>query len=335
MELQKDFYEKIRGLSKKTRKIEALEEELAELRQKEQFFTRRNEYQVVHALPVDRICPSLIHLRRDYCDTEIMRLADSIRQHGLIVPITVRRVSENSSSIGGIYTLVSGQRRLKALKLLGEATIPCLIVDTDSPGAGFISIIENYHRVGLNFFEEAYAIAEFLSNTGIEVENAALKLSVSRQYIADKLNLMKFSPAEKELIVRNGLTEAHAHALLRIEDEDERAHCLKFVIERKMNPIAAEEFIDSCFERPRGGSLKGMDGIRRKLIIKDIRLFYNSVDRAVEVIQRAGIPAIVRKLEKSDEYELTITIPRSHAVGMNAVESLEHWQKSVEQDAPA
>jgi len=334
MELKKDFYEKIRNVSKKNRKIDALEEELAVLRAKEQYFERRNEHQVIHAIPVDRICPSLIHLRRDYCDNEIMRLADSIRQHGLIVPITVRRVSENSSSIGGIYTLVSGQRRLKALKLLGEATIPCLIVDTDSPGAGFMSIIENYHRVGLNFFEEAYSIAEFISNTGIEIENVALKLSVSRQYIADKLNLMKFSPVEKELIVRNNLTETHARALLRVEDEDERAHCLRFMIERKMSPNAAEEFIESCFERPRG-TLKGMDGTRRKLIIKDIRLFYNSVDRAVEMIQRAGIPAIVRKLEKSDEYELTIAIPRTHAVGMNAVESLEQWQKVVEQDAPA
>jgi len=316
MESSKTLHERI-FISKKDKTIEELEREVQRLQEPEAEFRRRNEYEVVHTIAIDRICPSALHSRRENCDSDIIRLADSIRQHGILQPIIVRRVTEEAAAVGGLYTLVAGSRRIKALKLLGQATVPCVIVDADSHGAGFLSIVDNYHRHDLNFFEQAYLLAEFMSTNGIEIEEAAMKLSVPRSFIEEKLKLMKYSPAEKEMILDSGLTENHAHALLRIEDESERIHCLRFVIQRQMTVAGTEEFVDGCFEHP-PMELKGIENVKRRLIQKDVRVFYNSIERAVEMVQRAGIPAILRRTESLDEYEIVVTLPRIQPKGGSA-----------------
>ncbi|MCL2213291.1 MAG: ParB/RepB/Spo0J family partition protein [Oscillospiraceae bacterium] len=313
MESTKSLHERI-FISKKDKTIEELEREVQRLQEPEAEFRRRNEYEIIHTIAIDRICPSALYSRRESCDSDIIRLADSIRQHGVLQPIIVRRVTEDDAAVGGLYTLVAGSRRIKALKLLGQATVPCVIVEADAPGAGFLSIVDNYHRHDLNFFEQAYLLAEFMSTNGIEIEEAAMKLSVPRSFVEEKLKLMKYSPAEKELILDAELSEEHAHALLRIEDEGERLHCLRFVIQRQMTVAAAVEFVDGCFEQP-PMELKGIESVKRRLIQKDMRIFYNSVERAVEMVQRSGVPAILRRTETMDEYEIVITLPRAQTKG--------------------
>jgi ParB family chromosome partitioning protein len=216
-------------------------------------------------------------VRRITYDDGLRALADSIRDHGVIEPLIVRRIqSEDGSEF--TYNLVAGERRLRAAKLAGLATVPCVTVDAGEEEAAAIAIIENLHREDLNIFEEASAIASLIALAGLTQEMCARRLSVSQSYVANKLRLLRFSGAVRERILAQGLTERHARALLRLPEAfldtaisaDERGGLNVASTEKLVEEILAGKTEKK--KRPKG---------RMRGAMKDIRLFYNSVDRAV------------------------------------------------------
>ena len=162
--------------------------------------------------------------RRIRCDESLAALAESIREHGVIEPLIVRRVL----GIGGEakFTLVAGERRLRAAEMAGLTTVPVVSVEAGEVDAAILAIIENLHREDLSMFEEAASIQSLISLTGMTQEACAKKLSVSQSYVANKLRLLRLSDGEQEKIEENGLTERHARALLRLEDKEEREEVL-------------------------------------------------------------------------------------------------------------
>jgi len=284
------------------------------------FFKKVEEFKkVVREVPVGEILVPEERVRRILPDPALTALADSLSRHGMIEPIIVRQ--ENSGPLqadgtrSAVRILVAGERRLRAAKICGWATVPCLCIEATQTEAAVIAIIENLHREDLNIFEEALAIRSLIALGSMTQEVCARRLSVSQSYIANKLRLLRMTPAEQELILQNGLSERHARAALRLPGEDERRRVLEIFATRQMNVAAAEEYVESILcaaarQEEMKSAARERPELRQKLVIKDIRLFYNSIDHAVDVIKRSGIAVESSRKETDAGTLIEILLPR-------------------------
>lgn len=275
------------------------------------FFKKVEAFQkVVCEVPVNDIFVPEDRVRRIVPDPSLHALADSLNRHGMLEPILVRSGDPSQPC----RILVAGERRLRAAKLNGWATVPCICIEATQTESAVIAIIENLHREDLNLFEEALAIRSLIALGSMTQEAAAKRLSVSQSYIANKLRLLRFSPTEQELILEHGLTERHARAALRLPNESERTQVLTAIVERQMNVATAEEYVEALLcaaaRREESHSVKNPPEVRQKLVIKDIRLFYNSIDHAVDVIKKSGIPVESSRRETDAGTVIEILLPK-------------------------
>ncbi|MBQ4354120.1 MAG: ParB/RepB/Spo0J family partition protein [Clostridia bacterium] len=268
---------------------------------------------IIREIDVDTILVPEGRIRQVRSDDSLTALADSIREHGILEPILVRR-DPSSSRDRPRYLLIAGERRLRAAQILSMPTVPCVSMDTSEIDAAVIAIVENLHREDLNLFEEAAAIASLIHLSGMTQEQCARRLSVSQSYIANKLRLLKLTEEERELMLRNSLTERHGRALLRIESPDERRRVLGVMIDRMMNVAAAEEYVESLLcaqSRAEEILARQKPDQKKKLIIRDIRIFYNSIDNAVDIIKKSGIPVESSRRETDDGTLISILLPKA------------------------
>jgi len=256
--------------------------------------------EVIHAIETGRIYPNPNQPRKTFTDDAIIKLADSIRQYGMIQPITVRKV-------GDTYEIISGERRLRAAKELGMETVPCVIMDINEERSAEISIIENLIREDLNIFEQAQAIEALIDTYNLTQEEIARRLSNSQSFIANKLRLLRLSSTERELIIKHNLTERHARALLRVYDTTLREKLLNDIISQGLNVGKSEELIDSALSKD-NDNIK----IRQRNGYKDIKTFYSVIDKAVDSVKNSGINIKSRRIENDDFVELTILISKSN-----------------------
>ncbi len=250
-------------------------------------------------LPVDALRPNPAQPRRMFDSQGLEELADSIRRHGILQPLTVR------PSPDGNWELVAGERRLRAAKLAGLKTVPCLPAEADDTQSALLALVENLQRKDLHYLEEAAALAAFLHRSGMTQEETARQLGYSPSALANKLRLLRLSPACADLLVRSGLSERHARALLRLQDEGERLAALQHIIAGELNVAQTEQYIERRLH-----TLQTTPPRRRTYIIKDVRLFLNSVDRGLRLIRDAGIDAKGSREETEDTIVLTIRIPK-------------------------
>ena len=249
--------------------------------------------EVIHAIETGRIYPNPNQPRKTFTDDAIIKLADSIRQYGMIQPITVRKV-------GDTYEIISGERRLRAAKELGMETVPCVIMDINEERSAEISIIENLIREDLNIFEQAQAIEALIDTYNLTQEEIARRLSNSQSFIANKLRLLRLSSTERELIIKHNLTERHARALLRVYDPTLREKLLNDIISQGLNVGKSEELIDSALSKDTDSTK-----IRQRNGYKDIKTFYSVIDKAVDSVKNSGINIKSRRIENDDFVELT------------------------------
>ena len=247
---------------------------------------------------------------RRYFDPEaIATLAESIRQYGVLNPLTVRRTAN------GGYELVAGERRLRAARVAGLTDVPCLLINADGEDSSVIALVENLQRRDLDFFEEANGFKRLIEQFGLTQEEAARKVGKTQSAVANKLRLLRLSQQNMELIRCNNLTERHARALLRLNDEADRINVTNYIIEHELNVSRTEEFIDELLkakENPQPG-VEPESGKHVVRLFKDVRFFLNTLNRAVGVMVDAGIGATVKQQESDDGLTLTICIP--HAKG--------------------
>ena len=258
----------------------------------------------IHMLPIERISPNPRQPRRHFPEQPLRELADSIRQHGVLQPLTVQKTP-------GGYVLVAGERRLRAAGLAGLTHVPCLLVRATPQDSALLALVENLQRCDLHYLEEAAAISKLITTYGMSQEEAARRLGRSQPAVANKLRLLRLSGECGELLRKYELTERHARALLRLEDEDARLAALRHIGEKKLTVAATEEYIEIQLQK------KQMEGKEKKrlFIIKDVRLFLNSVDRGMETIRRAGVDARFDRQESEEEITITIQIPKQQAIG--------------------
>lgn len=260
-------------------------------------------------IAVDKIFSNPSQPRRVFDDDAIGRLAESVRRYGIIQPLTVRK-KESFSSGNCFYELIAGERRLRAAKLLKMKAVPCVVVDADSCRSAEMAIIENLMREDLNMFEQASAIAALIGTYNLTQEQIAGSLSCSQSYVANKLRLLNFCRSHRELILKHGLTERHARALLRVKGEEDRTRLIKTVIARSLNVARTEELVEKFLAAAKAPAEESPKELGRRVILRDVKLFYNSIKKAVDLIQGAGIPVETRRVELEDATELTIRIPK-------------------------
>ncbi len=253
------------------------------------------------SIPVDSIKRNPNQPRRIFDEAALFELAESIRSCGVIQPLNVRKINDDT------YELISGERRLKASKLIGLKTVPAIIMNIEEEKSAVIALIENLQRENLSFFEEALAYEQLIVNFSLTQDELAFKLGKSQSAIANKLRLLKLSDDIKAKVVEHKLTERHCRALLRISSEILQLKALKTIIEKNLNVTDSEKYIDELLI----GAKK--DTIREKRVIplfKDLRIFTNTVNQAVEIMKKAGIDTKTKKNETDDFIEYRIIIDK-------------------------
>ncbi|MDE7244419.1 MAG: ParB/RepB/Spo0J family partition protein [Oscillospiraceae bacterium] len=253
-------------------------------------------------VPPERIVPNPRQPRRHFDEKSLRELAESIRQYGMLQPISVQKTPEG-------FMLVAGERRLRAAAIAGLRQVPCILVRGTEQDSALLALIENLQRCDLHYTEEAAAIARLISAYGMSQEEAARRLGRSQSAVANKLRLLRLSPECVEGLRQYNLTERHARALLRLEDGGQRLTALQYIGEKQLNVAAAEEYIEGLLQKRQ----KENRSKKPLYIIKDVRLFLNSVDRSMENIRRAGVDAKCDKQENEDEITITIQIPKKRS----------------------
>lgn len=265
-----------------------------------------NKKGMIFMLKTDDIIPNPAQPRRYFTEEAILRLADSIRIHGIIQPLCVRLPNNDST----VYELVAGERRLRAAKRLGMECVPCILVEADSEESAHMAIVENIQREDLNMFEEAEAISKLMSIHCLTQEKIAEKLSCSQSYVANKLRLLRLDRDERESILDAALSERHARALLRIKDPETRKSAMKTVVRREMNVATTEEYIEKLIEAEKKERQREKAEKNTRLIIKDVKILYNTIDRAVETVRLSGIDVQTLRRENAKDTEIVIKIPK-------------------------
>lgn len=240
--------------------------------------------------------PNQPRLRFDF--DELIGLAESIRNNGLLQPLTVRPAED------GKFELIAGERRLIAARMVGLSKIPCILMDIDDEKSALFSLIENIQRQNLGFFEEAIAINKLSKDFGLSREAISKKLGKAQSTIANKLRLLGLTEEEQQKIVKEGLTERHARALLRLDDSKLRLRALNIIADKHLTVAESERMITQMLCRKKNSRRIPLSSIR------DVRLFVNTLNHAVDTIRRAGIDADSVKSETEEYIEYVVRIPK-------------------------
>lgn len=243
-------------------------------------------------LPARSIRPNPAQPRSLFREEALSELADSIRQHGILQPLSVRRT-------GAGYELIAGERRLRAAQMVGLSEIPCIVMNMDDRESGLAAMVENLQRQDLDFVEEARGISRLMSDWTMSQEQVARMLGKSQSAIANKLRLLRHSDAVLDALRQNGLTERHGRALLKLEREDERLAAIDEIVRQSMSVARTEKYIQELLE--------GRKNSPQRI---NVGAFLNNLNQSLAKIQLSGISAVSERRETEDQIVLTITIPK-------------------------
>ena len=249
-------------------------------------------------LPAAIIAPTPDQPRRHFSREGLEELAASIKEHGVLQPLSVRR-----GSMG--FELISGERRLRAARMAGLTEVPCIVVSVDSKQSSLLALVENLQRRDLDFVEEASALARLIETYHLSQEEAARRIGKSQSAVANKLRLLRLPPEALALLREHGCTERHARALLRLETPQAQLEAARYVAQQGLTVARTEQYVEDL--------LRQSDKPKKKptFVIKDVRLFLNTVSRGLSLMKNAGVNANCQRRETDDSILLTITIPKA------------------------
>ena len=267
--------------------------------------TRAGRSSVLWVEP-ERIRSGAMQPRTQFPETEMQELAQSVGEFGVLNPLTVRRR-------GGAFELIAGERRLRAARLAGLREVPCIVLEVDLEQASLIALVENLQRKDLDFVEQARGIAQLIRMFGLRQEECARRLGKSQSAIANKLRLLRL-PEDVLMGLRNAnLTERHGRALLRLETPELQRAALAQFIAQDMNVAAAEAFVEDMLKENEPEPDAQEPEKQRTFILKDVRVFLNSLTRNLALMKQGGIDADMEQRETEDALILTISIPKTRA----------------------
>jgi len=261
---------------------------------------KNKEINKVVLISVEQIVPNPNQPRRYFDAAALDELSGSIHANGLLQPITVRRLSDTR------YELIAGERRLLAFRNLGKGHIPAIVEEYTQEQSATLALIENLQRKNLNYFEEASGIERLMRETGLNQQQISQKLGKAQSTVANKLRLLKYPMELQEKMLAAKLTERHARTLLKLGDHNLTSAAVSYIEKNDLNVEQTERYVDKILcekEAPKNAS--------KLIIIKDMRLFMNSINKAVDMMSSAGINIETEKKESESFLEYTLKIPKS------------------------
>lgn len=247
------------------------------------------------------ILPNIYQPRKVFNDESIEELAQSIKAYGIIQPLSVRKMGENS------YELVAGERRLRAAKKVGLEKVPAVIVDITDKESAAIALLENLQREDLNFIEEAHAYYNLIQEHSFTQEQLAQTIGKKQSTIANKLRLLKLDTEIINMLLDNNLTERHARALLKLSSKEEQKMILENVIEKSLNVKNTEELIEKELIKSVNNEVAATGKKKKILGIFNPKIYINTIK---QVFDKFGLDAKYNSKEFDDYIQITITLPK-------------------------
>lgn len=263
-------------------------------------FILKNENKISD-IPIIKIRPNKAQPRKVFNEEDLNALSQSIAENGILQPLTVRKVSATE------YELIAGERRLRASVMAGLRKVPCIVIKCSEKESAVYALLENLQRSDLGMFEEARGVSRLIRRYGLTQQEAAVKLGKTQSTIANKLRLLRLTYEEQEWIENAGLSERHARALLKLGDEGARREALSKIISESLNVQQSENLINLMLNSsPKNNKKQGTS----KAVIKDVRIFVNTINKAIDTMRLAGIDAQSDKTDTDNFIEYTIRIPK-------------------------
>lgn len=273
----------------------------------------------VFYISVENIIPNPYQPRKVFTPSSLMELSESIKEHGVLQPITVRKLTEKT------FELIAGERRLKAAKLAGLIEVPTIIANVSDEQSAVLALIENIQREDLNFIEEAKAYEKLINDYQITQQELSKKVGKNQSTIANKLRILRLPDFIKDKVVENNLTERHARALLKIPDEHIQEETLNTIIENELNVKKTDELIKSIINdlssfgkiqnKEENSSEEEKDNlVEKKQKIKgfiNFKIYTNTIKNAFKAIVDSGLEANYDEKDKGEYIEITVQIPKN------------------------
>lgn len=264
---------------------------------------RKKEY--VAQIDIAQIRPNISQPRHNFETDSMIQLADSIRQYGILQPLAVRKAEGDD---GYRYELIAGERRLRAAKMLGMKSVPCLVSDVDDTVSAELALVENMLRENLNMFDQASAFAALSEKFGLTQEEIAQKLSLSQSAVANKIRLLKLAPEDRDLISKAKLTERHARAFLRIPGKALRTKTISEVIKKGYNVADTEKYIQEVLNTESSHAKKPQE--KQKSVVLTADVVCSNIDRYVEKLCSVSSLVSVEKQIVGENAVITLTVKR-------------------------
>jgi len=250
-------------------------------------------------LKVDQIIPNRQQPRTVFNDEKIAELAESIKEHGVIQPIVVRKI-ENG------YELIAGERRFRATKSLQLETIPAIVRDYDDITTASVAIIENIQREDLTSIEEALAYRQLMNLHGTTQAELAVQVGKSQSTIANKVRLLNLTNEVQDAILLRQISERHARTLLSVKDEVLQTKFLKTIIEKNLNVAQTEKLIEDYLV-PKDKAQKATTIAK---IPRNFKLAMNTFNQAAQMVEQTGVVVKTETEETDDAYIITISLKK-------------------------
>lgn len=247
-------------------------------------------------VPIEKIFPNLYQPRKNFDDTALEELSNSIAQYGVLQPLLV------TPAEGERYLLIAGERRLRAARMAKLTEVPVIISEYTSQQIAEIALIENLQREDLHYLEEAEGYEQLMSQFHLTQEAMAARVGKKQSTIANKLRLLRLSIAVRKVLVDAGLSERHARALLKLDDDAKRLEALEVIITRNYSVRQTEEYINKLLDD------KQQEKRKRLVIVNDVRIYLNSIKQVVSAIKNVGIPVNMEHSIDGDDVVINVRI---------------------------
>ncbi len=260
--------------------------------------TREKQNYMVCEVEIGKIKLNPNRQEKQISESEILQLAATISKNGLLQPISVRKLGEK-------YELITGEKSFKAAIMCELQTVPCIVYEMSDRDIAIWALVEEIEKHDVSFFEEAEAIEKLISYYGLTQEEAASKLGKAQSTIANKLRILRLTKEERQIIVDYNLTERHARALLRLGSVQDRLTILDKISKNNLNVEKTEILIESFI----GKRKEELSNKKKPIVFHSVTVFLNTVNKAIQAMQSAGVNAEARKIQSDEYIEYRVRIP--------------------------